>query len=416
MSEYIVNGGNELYGEISIQKSKNSVLPIMASSIMCEGITIIEQCPKIADVDSMIEMLSDMGAKVYWDNNDLYINPEKINYKNIDENLAGKFRSSIFLLGALISRCKKAMVVSPGGCNIGDRLIDIHISGLKKLNVKIIEKDNSIFCNAEKMKSADIFLPRPSVGATENLIMASIFINGITNLYNCAREPEVSDLINALNKMGAKIKGAGTSIISIEGVKKIVGIKYLPIPDRIVTGTFLVACAMCRGELSLIDTNSKLLKNPIQLLKNMGATIRTKKNIINIKVDKRLNNISKIFTFAYPYFPTDMQSLFLALSCIGIGKSLIEENLFENRFLMVDELKKMNAHIIKNSNYVIIDGKSRLQEAIMTATDLRAGAALILAGLSVNGKSIIKNIEYIERGYQNFDLLLKNVGADIKKI
>ena len=332
MSRYIIRGGEPLCGDITIKGAKNSVLTLLAASILADGRVVLHDCPHIADVDTMIRILQKLGCRIYRNGDDVIVDSDGISSDKIPSGLASELRSSIFLLGSLLSRLKKAKVAYPGGCDIGLRPIDIHLSGLRELGVKIVEKHGYIDCDSTKAHSADIMLDLPSVGATENLVMTCVFLDGTSVIRNCAKEPEIVDLQNFLNAMGAKVSGAGTGIITVEGVKRLHGVEYTPIPDRIVAGTYLIGAAMCGGELTLNNVNPEHLSSLIAKLPKSTCKITCARDKINIICKGRCESIPKVETTYYPGFPTDLQTQILTLQTVSKGTSVIVENIFETRF------------------------------------------------------------------------------------
>lgn len=415
--KFIINGGNKLYGTIKVQTSKNATLPIMSASLLTTESVKINSCPDILDVQNMIKILKKLGAKVERIGDDYIIDNSQIDDICLDYNLCKTMRSSIFLLGSILARFKTMSLTMPGGCKIGERPIDIHIDAFKRLGVKVVELDDFIFFNAEHAKANKIKLKIPSVGATENIVQFASTLKGKTTIYNAAREPEVVDLCNFLIKMGANIKGAGTNKITIFGVDRLKGVEYRPIPDRIVLGTLLIATAICGGVIqinnAILNQNEKL----IDILLRMGCQINIKNDIITISRETPLKSIKSVSTGYFPDFPTDLQSLMLTLSCIVKGKTQINEKIFENRFLIVDELKKMGAKIqIIDNHTAIVEGVHKLSANKIKALDLRGGASLVLAGLAAEGRTIIENVHFIDRGYCHLESMLASLGADIKRI
>ena len=410
-------GGNKLFGEIKNQTSKNATLPILSASLLCDENVTIYDAPEISDVDNMLKILKKIGVKVRKSGKDISLNPTIATNCQIDCELSKKMRSSLFLLGPMLSKFGEVDLTLPGGCNIGKRPIDLHIKALKKLGVKVENYDDHVFFKVKKAKPNRIKLKIPSVGATENIIQFACKLKGKTTIINPAREPEVVDLCNFLNQMGAKIIGAGTNRITIYGVDKLKHTKYKPIGDRIVAGTIMIAVAMTGGDVTIINAvpyqNLKLIK----ILTQLGCQIDFKNDIIHIVKDKELHSVKKISTGYYPNFPTDMQSMVLALSCVLNGETIIEENVFENRFLTVPELKKLGANVATlNSKQVKVNGTKNLIGTLVEALDLRGGASLVLLGLVSIGKTVVKNIHYIDRGYENLELKLKSLGANIRRI
>lgn len=414
MEKYVINGGNRLSGKIRIESAKNSVLPIIAGSILTNEQVVIKNCPKIQDVYSMLEILSYLGSKWCFDENNLMISNASINSYDIPKKLASPLRSSIFLLGALLCRFKKAKIYQPGGCNIGKRPIDLHISALEQLGVKTEFFGEQLICSAKDIKGNNIYLKFPSVGATENIILCSVLGKGKTQIFNPAREPEIVDLMNFLNSMGAKIYGAGTSTILIDGVDKLSGTEHTPISDRVECGTFMLATAISGGEVELSNCNSKNISLLINKLCNNTCKISINNDIIYIKSGEKRKGFSFI-TNPYPHFPTDLQAQTMSLLSVSEGVSTITENVFENRFSHAKELVKMGADISVKGKTAIIKGVKRLRGEKVVATDLRGGASLVLAGLNAEGQTTVENICYIERGYCDFDLKLRSLGADIIK-
>lgn len=420
MSKYIINGGKKLDGCLDIPTSKNAILPILSASIMCDEKVIIKKVPYISDVVVMLKILKSIGVSVKeLGDTTIEIDSSSINSFSLPTDLTKEVRSSIFMMGALISKLGKSKIAYPGGCNIGLRPIDLHLKGLKSLNIKINEEHGYIFCDAtqsnQKSKTT-IYLDFASVGATENIIMASVKRKGtITTIINPAKEPEIVDLQNFLNSMGAKIRGAGTSTIEIEGVGYLHSTEYTPITDRIIAGTYLIGVAMTGGKILINDINSQHLTILLNKLKSISCKINVGNNKIYLESSGKLKTFGEISTNPYPAFPTDLQPQILALSTTLKGVSIIQENLFESRFKHVPELKKMGANIIIKDRIAIITG-GKLYGADVYATDLRAGSGLVIAGLKAEGYTTVHNIEHIERGYLNLDKVFCSLGADIKKV
>ena len=415
MSSYIIEGGHKLEGTVKISGSKNAALPILAATVLNVGKTTLYNVPNIQDTQMMFKILETLGGKVEKKNNKIIIDTSKINKFEIPEELMHKMRSSVILAGALLGRYKKAIFSYPGGCDIGSRPIDLHLRSFEKLGINVVQNYGNIICDAEKIKGEKIDLDFPSVGATENAILASVLAEGITTITNAAREPEIIDLQNFLNKMGAKIIGAGTNEIQITGVKKLKDISYNIMPDRIETGTFLCLAVATKGNLILENTNAEHITPLITKLQEADCKIEIEKNKIKINSNKKIKALD-IKTMPYPGFPTDMQSVFSAMLTTAKGTSIIVENIFENRFKYTQELNKMGAKITVEGKSAIIRGVRKLYGANVKATDLRGGAALVLAGLSAKGITKVENIEYILRGYENFDKKLRNINANIQMI
>ena len=415
MASYIIKGGQKLEGTVKISGSKNAALPILAATVLNVGKTTLYNVPNIQDTQMMFKILETLGGKVEKKNNKIIIDTSKIKKFEIPEELMHKMRSSVILAGALLGRYKKAIFSYPGGCDIGSRPIDLHLRSFEKLGINVVQNYGNIICDAEKIKGEKIDLDFPSVGATENAILASVLAEGITTITNAAREPEIIDLQNFLNKMGAKIIGAGTNEIQITGVKKLKDISYNIMPDRIETGTFLCLAVATKGNLILENTNAEHITPVITKLQEADCKIEIEKNKIKINSNKKIKALD-IKTMPYPGFPTDMQSVFSAMLTTAKGTSIIVENIFENRFKYTQELNKMGAKITVEGKSAIIRGVRKIYGANVKATDLRGGAALVLAGLSAKGVTKVDDIEYILRGYENFDKKLRNINADIQMI
>ena len=416
MEKLLVKGNNKINGKISIQTSKNAVLPILAASILTDKKVIIHKCPKIIDVYNMIRILKELGCKVKWNDSSIIIDSQQANKSEIPHNLAKELRSSIFMLGSILGRFHTAQVAYPGGCDIGIRPIDLHIKGLSALNVKIEESGGTLYCDGKDLKGDNIHLDCPSVGATENIMMAAVLASGKTIIRNAAKEPEIVDLQNFINKMGGKITGAGSSTIEIQGVKKLNGVEYTPIFDRIVAGTYLIATAMTGGKIEIDNCYAEHIYSLITKLKESTCKIEYFNDKIYLVAPKKLQSIHTVETMPYPGFPTDLQAQILSLTTIADGTSIIIENIFETRFKHVGELIKMGAKITVRDRMAIIRGVNRLNGTQVYAHDLRGGAALILAGLCGDGVTEINDVYHIDRGYENITGLLQKLGVDIKRV
>lgn len=418
MSKYIIYGGKKLKGTINVPTSKNATLPILAGSILAKNEVVLKNLPQFKDVLKMEKILKHLGCKIKKENNKTIINTEELNTCFIPNNLTNEIRSSIFMLGPMLAKFKKARISFPGGCNIGIRPIDLHIKGLKALNVKIFEEHGYLNCDASFMKGADIHLDFPSVGATENLMMASLSAKGKTRIFNPAKEPEIIDLQNFLVKMGAKISGAGTNVITVyeTNLNNLKHICYTPIPDRIISGTYLIAGAITGGNITLNNCIPAHFNTLTDILIKTGCKITTFKNKVHLISPKKLKSFGKIETMPYPGFATDLQSQLTTLASILNGVSIVKENIFECRFRYVPELIKMGANINVNNNIAVVEGKNELLGADVFATDLRGGVSLVLAGLNAKGYTTVNEIEFIERGYFNLEKDLQSLGADIKKV
>lgn len=416
MEKYIINGGNKLYGSVNIQAAKNSVLPILAATVLTDDKVAILKIPEISDVKNMIKILSRLGCRAVYDGESLTVDSSCADCFEIPSELAHELRSSVFLLGSVISRFHKAKIAYPGGCDIGLRPVDLHLTGLKRLGVQITEENGYIICKSENLKGNEIMLDCPSVGATENIMLAAVKAEGITVIKNAAREPEIEDLQRLLNCMGAKVRGAGSSSITIEGVKKLHGCEFLPIADRIEAGTFLVAAAMCGGEIELNKVCAENISSLLHKLRENGCKIIVNNDKIVLENHRRLTSVKSVETQPYPGFPTDLQAQITALCCICRGNSIITENLFETRFKYVPELRKMGADITVINRNAFVRGVDRFKGATVLAHDLRGGAALVCAALSAYGRSEVLDISHIDRGYGSFEYKLRQLGGDIVRV
>ena len=413
VDKIIIQGKQALNGKLHISISKNAFLPILSACILCEDEIVLQDFPRFTDVDNMINILKNFGAKVVKQENNLIINCKNLNNHEIPSTLSSVIRSSIFSLGPMLGRFRSAKVAYPGGCDIGNRPINLHIKGLECLNVKINEKFGMIHCDGSNMKGGMVYFDFPSVGATENVMMAAVLCKGTTKIINAAKEPEIVDLQNFLNKMGAHIRGAGTGVIEIIGVKKLKGTIYKPISDRIITGTYMIAAAITGGKVTLENACPEFLPSLISKLKLSSCKINVKNDIITVQSDKALKCIPHIETQPYPGFATDLQPQIMTLQCCSKGSSLIVENLFETRFKHVPELVKMGADITVNGRNAFVRGVDKLYGAEVTAYDLRGGAALVLAGLKAEGTTVVQNVHFIDRGYENIEQQLALLGAKI---
>jgi len=416
LEKLVIEGGRPLSGTVAIHGAKNAALPILAASLMAKGKHIIENVPHLLDIDVMLHILRALGCRAEHEKEQVVIDTTYMHSFHIPEELMRQMRSSIFLMGPLISRFGQVQVYQPGGCAIGERKIDLHLKGLEALGAVVEESDSTIICSAERLKGCDIFLDFPSVGATENIMMAAATAEGFTTIYNAAREPEIQDLQNYLNAMGARIIGAGTDTITIEGVDELSPVLYRVIPDRIVTGTLMVAAAATRGSVTLTHTCPAHLTSVIHVLKRAGVQITVDDDIISINSPVRPKPVERIVTSPYPAFPTDLQSQVMVLLSLAEGTSIMKETIFEGRFKHVDELTRMGADIRVDLNSAYIRGVHRLYGATVEATDLRAGAALVIAGLAATGTTVIEQIQHIDRGYDRIEHIFQHLGARIERL
>jgi UDP-N-acetylglucosamine 1-carboxyvinyltransferase len=416
LDQFIIEGERPLSGSVRVQGAKNAALPILAASIMAEGTLEIEDVPKLLDIQVMLDILEALGCEAIHDSQNVILNTSPMKSFHIPEDLMGQMRSSIFLMGPLLVRFGKAQIYRPGGCAIGERPIDLHLKGLQKLGAHIEESHSLITCTANRLIGTDMMLDIPSVGATENIMMAATFAEGTTKIRNAAREPEIVDLQNFINAMGGKVRGAGTGTITVEGVQKLNPIRYRVIPDRIVAGTLMVAAAMTGGEVQLKNVQEEHVSSVIHVLRESGVEITLTDDIMNVKSIGRPKAVEKITTSYYPSFPTDMQSPIMSLLAVAEGTSMIKETVFSGRFKHVSELVRMGAKINVDLNSAIVHGVSKLYGTSVKATDLRAGAALVIAGLAAEGTTRVDHIHYIDRGYEHLEETFQQLGAHIKRI
>lgn len=416
MSQFFINGGRPLHGEVVLDCAKNSLLPILAACILVEGRVELKRVPKYSDVLAMCNILENLGAKICWQGSSLFVDGSTIDKAAICHELACPVRSSIFTLGPLLARLGKAKVAYPGGCDIGLRPIDLHLSSLRQLGCKIIEKNGYIYGEKGSATNQSIMLKFASVGATENIMMFATLLPGQTKIVNAAKEPEIVDLARFLNRCGASITGAGTDQITINGVKSLHGCQFLAIPDRIECGTLLIGAAMTGGQICIKNAIEKHNEALIEKLKNCGCKIFSDQKGLHLSSPKCLQSYGEIETAVYPGFPTDLQPQMVALACICKGCSLIFENVFESRFNYVGELLKLGGDVKFKQSVCIVRGREKLYGADVSATDLRGGAALVLAGLASEGYTTVSKIQFIERGYFNLAQKLTSLGADIKRL
>ncbi len=416
MSRLIISGGSRLEGELEAQGAKNSVLPILAATILNGGKSVIYNCPQLRDVKITIEVLESLGCSVKRIGKVLVVDSGNLSEYTIPDELMRQMRSSIIFLGAILARFKKAVVSLPGGCEIGNRPIDLHIKALKMLGVEITESHGYIECKAEKTHGENIHLDFPSVGATENIMLAACMAEGTTVITNAAREPEIVDLESFLNRMGAKISGAGSDVIRIDGVKKLYGVEHTIISDRIAGATYLIAGAITGGSIILRNTIPSHMGAMISALKDMGCRIYSEKTRVILTSPKEgLKSAGKLVTMPYPGFPTDIQSPFMALHTVSEGTGIFVENIFENRYQHVEELNRMGADIRVDGRVAVVCGVPALSGAKVVAKELRGGAALVLAGLRAQGVTEVDNVKYIDRGYEEIEKYLSICGANIKR-
>ncbi len=417
MDKLLIKGGQPLQGEIGISGAKNAALPILAATLLADDPVNLGNVPHLHDITTTIGLLARMGSKLTIDERmNLEIDSSEIKEFSAPYELVKTMRSSILVLGPLLAKYGKADVSLPGGCAIGSRPVNIHLQGLRSMGADIQVENGYIRATAKKLKGVHLTMDIVTVTGTENLMMAATLAEGITILDNVAREPEVSDLAKCLTSMGAKIKGAGTDRIEIEGVEKLSGTSYKIIPDRIETGTYLVAAAMTGGKVKLKSTNSELLDSVLSKLREAGASIKSDENTITLDMGGRRPKAIDIHTVPFPGFPTDMQAQFTAMNCIASGNGVITESVFENRFMHVHELQRMGADLRLEGNTAISTGVDELAGAPVMATDLRASASLVLAGLVASGDTVVDRIYHIDRGYETIEEKLTQLGAHIRRV
>lgn len=417
VEKIIVNGGRQLHGTVKVEGAKNAVLPVIAASMIAsEGKSVIHEVPQLADVETIKQVLSSMNAKVSYENNTMVVDASGELKTEAPFEYVRKMRASVLVLGPLLARYGHAKVAMPGGCAIGSRPIDLHLKGFEAMGAKVHVGNGYVELHSEgRLKGAKIYLDVASVGATENIIMAAALAKGKTVMENCAKEPEIVDLANFLNKMGAKIVGAGTETIKIEGVETLHGAEHTIIPDRIEAGSFMVAAAITEGNVLVRGAEMEHLRPLVAKMEEMGVQITEEEDGLRVIGPKTLKT-TDIKTLPHPGFPTDMQSPMMALMLKAQGTSVITETVFENRFMHVEEFRRMNAKIKIEGRSVIIEGPVTLQGAEVAATDLRAGAALIIAGLVAEGYTRVTELKHLDRGYVDFAEKLALLGADIERI
>lgn len=417
MDKLIVTGKKAIHGEVTISGAKNAVLPIIVGALLAEDITVLHDVPKLSDVVTIKEVLEILGAKITFENHTMTIDSRDLNNWDAPYNYVQKMRASVLIMGPLLARLGKAKISMPGGCAIGTRPIDLHLKGLEALgaDIQINHGDMNAVVPGGKLKGNRIYLDFPSVGATEHIMMAATTAEGTTVIENAAEEPEIVDLANFLNSMGANVRGAGTNVIKIEGVEKLHGTTYTIIPDRIEAGSYMIAAAITGGDLLVKNVIIDHIKPLIAKMIECGVEIIEEGNNLRVRSNGRLKAVD-IKTMPYPGFPTDMQAQFMALMTVAEGTSVFTETVFENRFMHADELRRMGANIKIDGRNAIVEGVSRLTGCKVKATDLRAGAALIVAALAAEGQTEITELQYIDRGYEDLIEKFQTIGADIVRI
>ena len=416
MEQYIIKGGNPLVGEVEIGGAKNAALAILAAAIMTDETVQIDNLPDVNDVNVMLEAIEGIGAMVQRiDRHTVKINGSTIGDFNIEYDYIKKIRASYYLLGALLGKYKRAEVALPGGCNIGSRPIDQHLKGFRALGADVDIEHGKIVAEAEKLRGTHLYFDVVTVGATINVMMAAAMSEGLTIMENVAKEPHVVDVANFLNSMGANIKGAGTDVIRIRGVEKLHRTEYSIIPDQIEAGTFMFAAAATGGDVTVKNVIPKHLEATTAKLEEIGCEVEEFDDAVRVRAPKRLHR-THVKTLPYPGYPTDMQPQIAVTLALAEGTSIVTESIFENRFKYADELSRMGANIKVEGNSAIIDGVKKLTGARVSAPDLRAGAALVIAGLAADGITVVDDIVYIQRGYENFEDKLRSLGAEIERV
>ncbi len=417
MEKFVIKGPCRVKGVVNISGSKNAALPILASTLLFDKTVEIKNLPKVKDIETMVNLLRSLGSNISFskDRRKVKIDNSKLTKTFASYSLVKKMRAGILVLGPLVSKYGSAIVSMPGGCQIGVRPINYHLQALKKLRMNFKIKKGYVYAKAKKLKGSIIKFPKISVGATENLIMASILADGKTILKNCAIEPEIKDLINFLKSSGAKIKWIGKRSLEIFGVRSLNSTSYSVMGDRIEAGTFCVASALTEGNLKIYGFDPEFISAEINLLKKIGAKIKTRPNQIQINGPKKIKNLNLLVTKEYPGFSTDLQAQFMVLLCKAKGKSIIKENIFENRYLHCAELRRLGANILIKNRKAIIYGGSNFEGAELMSSDLRASVALVLAAITSKGESTIHRIYHLARGYENLEKKLKKIGVNIKK-
>lgn len=416
MEAFVVEGGVALRGEARVDSAKNAVLPILAAAVLTPEEIVLHNVPDITDVGHMAAILTMLGCRVERSGRDMTVDCGGIHSWEMPDQLSKQIRSSIFLLGPILARFRKATVTFPGGCEIGLRPIDLHLSGLRQLGVEISEEGGLIHCDGRNMHAGEVHFDYPSVGATENVMMAAVLLPGTTVIHNPAREPEIADLQAFINAMGGKIRGAGTHYIAVEGVERLRGTAWTPMADRIVAGTLLAAAAITGGEITLTNAPESDMVAVTAKLREMGCRLEERPGWIHLRAPKRLTAFAQLQTQPHPGFPTDMQVQMLALLSTAEGMGVITENVFENRFTHAGDLNRMGAHILCTGRTAVVRGVPELYGAHVTARDLRGGAALVLAGLRARGETLVDHAELIDRGYDHLERQLSRLGGKVRRV
>ncbi len=415
MKKIVIKGGKKLKGEVSISGAKNAALPIIAAGLLCEGQHRISNVPRLADVTTLGKILKNMGVSFEQQGNDVLLDSTGLDNPEAPYDLVRTMRASVLVLGPLVARMGRARVSLPGGCAIGARPVNLHLMGLEKLGADVAIEHGYVVAQAKKLRGARIYFDTVTVTGTENILMAAVYADGETVIENAAREPEVVDLAHALILMGAHIEGAGTDVIKIRGVDRLHPMQYTVMPDRIETGTFVIASAITGGSVVIRNCNPRHLDAVLQKVTEAGADVIIDDGTIRVEGKRKIRPVD-IKTLEYPGFPTDMQAQFMSLMALADGTSVINETIFENRFTHVAELRRMGADIQTEGRSAVVKGVEKLSAAPVMATDLRASASLILAGLAAEGETVVSRIYHLDRGYENIEQKLSALGADIKRV
>lgn len=405
-----IKGPQRMQGELLVQGSKNTALPILAATVLGKGIFIIHHCPRISDVEHMLELLMDAGCRVHWEGHMLILDTRELQNYRVNGDGAGKMRSTITLLGSILGRMHRVEIPYPGGCTIGKRPIDLHLRGLEQLGAVFEHQEHTLSGTVQILHGAQVYLDFPSVGATENVLLAAVLAEGTTVIHGAAMEPEIVELASFLRKMGAQVKGDGTPVITVEGVKCLHAAEYIVPSDRIVAGTYLFGALMTQGEIRLLHVPLAHLGKLPELLRQMGAEVEAEEDWIHVRMEQQCRPVPYVVTAPFPGFPTDLQSALIAALATASGMSFIEEKIFEARFQIVEELRKMGASITSDESFALVDGDARLHGAQVEAKELRGGAALIMAALAAEGETCIRGMEYVQRGYEDINGDLKKLG------
>ena len=416
MERLLINGGRELCGDVTVQGAKNSILPILAATILSGSESVIHNCPHLSDVEAACDILRYLGCSACWQGeNTLAVDTAGMNRCDIPEDLMRSMRSSVIFLGAILSRCGEAVISYPGGCELGPRPIDLHLRALKKLGVEIKEEKGFLSCRCEKMRGEEVVFTIPSVGATENAILAACGAAGTTVILNAAREPEIVDLQAFLTAMGADVRGAGSSTVVVEGCGTLYSCSHRVISDRIVAATYLCACAGCGGNVLLKNCDYRHVSSVTHLLEEAGCRVRSDEHTVQLVSKGRLTGVRSVHTAPYPGFPTDAQAVLMAALLKSRGATVFVENIFKNRYRHVDELSRMGADISVAGKVAVVYGTEKLFAAPVRATDLRGGAALAVAALQAEGESEISQLQHIDRGYEDILRDLRAMGAEVRR-